>query len=204
MKYAKQTALAFVLSLGIFAGQIAPVAIPVGLGAIVITQTACPSSQSIAQIAGEVYKYSNAAIVIFESNGQSTTRLIQVRDMAGKVRDAFNAGDNTSAVDYARQLIMLFNLLTDDAKAIQNPTTRTIILVALFIVNEKLTDLANKVAAVPETVKVAASRRNSSAVNTIEAFRAKKNWRCRSSQTGQFAKMEYCKAHPDVSVIEIY
>jgi hypothetical protein len=192
-----------VLSFVLVAGQtllpLAPVAL---LGTAVVTQTACPKADSVAKLAGEVDEALGEVIPIFQANGLSVAKLQEARTYAAKVKSAFEAGEITNAVQFTSTLISFFQTIVAEASSIGNSTTRTIVLVGLAVGNIALKRLANKLA--DEAPVVRGPMRGAGPVRTIEEFRKKPNWRCRDSITGQFRKMEVCKANPSTTTVETY
>jgi hypothetical protein len=167
--------------------------------------SSCPASSTIGKVAGEVQDtIANDAIPIFRANGISTVKLEEARDIAGKVKSAFDGGDAVNGVEWAGKLVDAFELIVIDANSIQNPTTRTIVLVAMVGVRHALKALADKIAAQAPAVAASGGMRSARPAQSIESLRAKPEWRCRNSVTGRFEKMQVCKDHPDQAQVETH
>ena len=180
----------------VFTLALAPLA---GLSVLVVTQTACPKSTSLASISGRVERGLNAAIPIFQQNGQNAASLIQARDLAHRAKLAFEASNGVEGAELVARLITVFegDILAQIAR-IPNAITRTILLVALTVTNDQLHELVDRLEkAAPKQAGIKAE-----SVDVVKSFQAKKKWRCRDSQTGNIVGMGYCKAHPEAAAVE--
>jgi hypothetical protein len=149
---------------------------------------------------------------IFAANGLSTARFDTAINIGNAAAAALDAGA-TDALDQAANFIDAFEAIAEDASTIKDPTTRTIVLVAMAVGSEalhELADLMSKDSATASTSKqpvkamAVAAAVQSDGGQRIAAFAAKPHWRCRDSVTGQFAQMSACKEHPDTTTVERY
>lgn len=189
--------------------SIAPVAL---LGSMVLTQTACPQMQTLTSISHRVVKEVDAALPILRSNNVDVAILLQVRDKAAKAEEAFKRSDGIAGAELVGQLIDIFeNDLLAQINRIQNSTTRTVVLVGLYLVNNRLHDLSDKLAEAAPTVPASRSRSatpTAAATRAIATLRTRKRWSCRASgplekyKGGQYVPMEFCKKYPDSTQVE--
>jgi hypothetical protein len=195
---------ASLLSLSMVAGQVLPVAAPAALlGGIVISQTACPLEGTLSEKAGKVSRRIESAIKIFKTNNLATDKLERAKDLSDKVRDGFKNGEPGNALEWLRQLIDIFeNEILTAIEKIKDPLIRTLAMVALHEVNNHLRDLADKADTAPAIAKTQSRARAPRAVDTIERFKKKPNWKCRNSITGRYASMDYCREFPATSTVE--
>jgi hypothetical protein len=180
------------------------------VAAVVLTQTACPK-QSVEEIKTEAGKIAkevvggiNDTIPIFKANGLDITQLVRARDYGQQLITALETTDGSGSGPLLTSLINTFSGIVASTDVISNPRTRTIILMSLAVANIALRRLADKL----DDIFVSSGGGQGAAagmshdVRVARAFKRRPVWRCRNSQTGQYAKMEFCKAHPDVSQIE--
>lgn len=198
----KRILSALVLSATLAFSSVPPaVYIGAGVSAIVVTQTACPQSKTLADYSHKVVRGLNVAIPIFESNGQDTALLIKARDLAFKAEMAFQKSNNVSGAATIADLVAVFDVeIMAQVNRITNPTVRTIVLVGLAVANDQLHELLDKLDEMSASVAPSEIKgMNRSAVST---FKNKKRWQCRNSATGRFEKMDFCKEHPATSEVE--
>lgn len=187
--------LSTALSLGT---PVAPVIPLVALTSTVVITQGCDKESALknSRRANSVLR---EVVPIFQANGLSTVRLQEAITLSDRLIVALETGGTGSdPVALVSALISTFNaLVSEDVLKIQNPQTKTIILVSLAIANIALREIANALA--EEAPPTARSSRDA---NVIESFRASPKWRCRDSVSGQFRKMDYCKANPSTSTVE--
>lgn len=164
--------------------------------ALSLLSTACPKKDNLVFWGEQVVGAATDAIPILTAAGVSTVKAEQFRDYGNKLVLAIKANDGT-ALGYAASCIDLLEQVANDAKLITDPARRTTVLVILAVAEVALHHIANALPA-PQAGRMSAGR----SATTIQNFKAKKAWRCRSSQTGRYAKMDYCRAHPDVTTVE--
>jgi hypothetical protein len=144
------------------------------------------------------------ARAIFIGNGVSTKKLDLAIQTGEVALAAFDAG-GTNTVELIANFITVFESVVSDASLISNPQTRTKILVMLSIADVALHTVAeilkNEEPKPSNAVFRGAVSRDSR--DAILAFDKKPKFRCRSSVSGRFVKMEVCKAHPDITVVEV-
>lgn len=197
----KRTLSALVLGAALAFSSVPPaVYLGVGVSAIVVSQTACPQSKTLADYSHKVVRGLNVAIPIFESNGQDTALLIKARDLAFKAEMAFQKNNNASGAATITDLVAVFDIeIMAQVNRITNPTVRTIVLVGLAVANDQLHELLDKLDEMSANAPSEIKGMNKSAVS---AFKNKGRWKCRNSENGQYASMSYCKEHPATSEVE--
>ena len=173
--------------------------------AVVLTQTACPNNQSIEQIktdAGKIAKQVvgglNDTIPIFQANGLDASQLIRARDYGNQLISKLESTDGENSGPLLTSLINTFSGIVAQTEIIRDPKVRTIVLVSLAVANIALRRLADKL----DDAEAVVGRGASPDLTTARAFKARKPWRCRNSQTGRYATMDFCKGHPDISQVE--
>jgi hypothetical protein len=95
----------------------------------------------------------------------------------------------------ARGVITAFQDVVAQTNLIKDQQKKVVVLAILGIANIALHHIADAV--LTPTSGVALDP-------VVGKFKAAKPWRCRSSQTGKFEKMSFCKNNPAVSVVEAY
>lgn len=173
--------------------------------ALPLTQTAC-SPTEMAKQARRVSSGLKKALPYIEKYGISTTRITIGIDVADRLVIAPEKNDSAGALELTETLINEFNAIIDeDVIKIPDGKTRTIVLVGLEVANAALHFLADGISAEAAKVPVGDARSGAARqLGTVQQFRRKSSWRCRSSQSGRFMKMDYCKMHPDVSQIDTF
>jgi len=138
-----------------------------------------------------------AAVPLLQAEGVDTKLATDVLDLARKFKT-----DPTAATLEA--CTIAFDKLTARAQQIANPTKRTAVLVALVAANITLQKLAQKYLTLstrhPSDTRLGGA--NTRVALSKVAHRAA--WRCRDASGGQYRDMEFCKAHPDTSVVETH
>jgi hypothetical protein len=194
------------------------VVLSIVLSSLVITQTACPGSAE-KPTRDEIYSWATEAVgiareivPIFESAGYSSHYVGEAIGAGDLLVTALNAHKDADALEQAAAMIDATNGIISDVINIQDQTKRTLILatlagarIALRHISEKLKDVEDSGAVVAGGGGMKGARRGgNTALAKVRAFRTSKNFRCRSSQSGRWVEMSYCKAHPDVSQVETY
>lgn len=141
---------------------------------------------------------------IFSANGLPVVNLQKVVAAGRAAQRAFESGAS-NALDLLSAFISSYeDWIASDVDLIKDQRTRTIVLVALSVGNIALHALVDMLdQGTPATIRTAAMP-SSNTLATLENFRAKPRWRCRSSISGRFEKMDYCKANPATSQVEHY
>lgn len=144
-----------------------------------------------------VIKYTQRALPLLSAAGVSLANAQQVIDLSKQFQTNPQAA-TLSAITLA------FDRLVAEAQGIPEQGKRTAVLVALVAANIALQELADKylarVAANPNDPRLGAPQ-----VRATLRHRAQREpWACRNAQTGKFEKMEFCKAHPERSVVETH
>lgn len=203
----------FTLSIVVFFAPVAPIAPVVLLGGVVITQTACPGDK---EPRDKIYSWATEAVAIareivplFESAGHSSPFVTQAITAGDLLVTALNEHRDGDALEQAAAFIDATDGIVRDVLKIQDPGKRTLILATLAGARIALRHISEQLKEVEESGVVVSdgprrSTRPNAALAKVRAFRTSKNFRCRSSQTGRFQSMSYCKAHPDVSQVETY
>lgn len=106
-----------------------------------------------------------------------------------------NSG-NGDPKQLAESLITAVEAVVQQTNVITNQHKKVVILAILGLVNIALHHIADNVTSTPTGAFAAGP--------AVLKFKARPVWKCRSAQTGHYEKMEFCKAHPDVSVVEMY
>ncbi len=120
-------------------------------------------------------------------------------DIATQIaRDLLAATQNSNETEAARLVVALVPAFTSIAGEF---TGNTKILAILALGQIGLRFYANHYM---NAVRTGGGQGASAGNSRVRAFARAKNWRCRSSQNGRFQKMEFCRAHPDVSQVETY
>ena len=144
----------------------------------------------------------NEVLPMFESAGIGSAKVREAVEIGNRLVAAFDANRNAEAVILTSSLITAFEGIVIDTTRISDPTRRTIILVSLAAGNIALHHIADELA--KNAPVVSGGMRGAPAVSKVAVFKAKKSWRCRSSQTGRFEKMEQCRKFPATTVVETY
>lgn len=191
---------AFVLAVTLMA---APYLSLVGIGALVLTQTACPWSKT------DMVTWSNRAVnglekalPLLRNAGINVAKVEEAIGIGRQLAAAFEANNNESAIGLTSSLITAFGGIVTETQRITNPATRTLILAGLAIVDLALHEISDSLA--QHEAKLSAGRRSAPAVRKISQYRAKKRWACRNSGTGRFEKMEFCEKNPATSTVETF
>lgn len=183
MRYARRTSLSFLLALSLL-----------GFG----FDNGC-SSTSLASYANRVVESVQDVLPIIKS-GSALAAIQHGRELAS----AFKAKDNALALELTELLINDFARLRIDVQGLPDSRTRTYALALLAAGDVALHFIVDSFPQPTTTDVRKASPVQARQLHTIAVFKAQKHWRCRSSQTGRFEKMEYCVKHPDVSQVETY
>jgi hypothetical protein len=144
------------------------------------------------------------AVLIFETNNLSTGNLKKFISIGKPLVAAFKAGG--TPLGQAAEFIDAWEMILVDVELIQNASTRTIVLVALFVADEAIHDLLDQIE-IP-TFAHALQGTQKDAVEKLKAFKAKPRLRCRASgpiekyKAGQFAPMAICQKYPDQTQVE--
>lgn len=129
------------------------------------------------------------------------TVLQRIEDDSSILAQAFEQHDNTTALEKAAAITRsLEQLIAVDSKLIPQGK-RTLVLALLAAADIAISEIANhtqKEADAP--TKVVLSR--SADAQVMIKYAAKPRLQCRSSITGRFEKMDYCKANPNNSTVE--
>jgi hypothetical protein len=171
------------------------------LMAMLVTQTACPKKGELASYARDVVSALNDTVPILENAGLDAAKLRQAVDIGNRLVSAFESNQSADAISLTSALVTAFEGIVSDTGAIKDPRTRTLVLVALATGNVALHYIANHL---PDNATASGPLKGSSDARNVLQFKKKPRWRCRSSQTGRFEDMGYCKAHPDVSQVETF
>lgn len=166
---------------------------------LALLSTACPKKSDVVFWSEQVVGAAEELLPILRANGRDTLQAERLVFYGKRLVAAVKADDGT-AVSHAEQCIILLQVVANDAQFISNPTTRTLALAILGLINRYLHSIADQLPA------AAVKTRNpppTSSVRAVKVFAAKKVWRCRDSVTGRFAKMEYCKANPATTTVEV-
>lgn len=167
-----------------------------------VYQLACPRTRLV------VYGRTTAdalreTSMILRSAQLSTVRVDQAAEIADRLVAALTAKDNPTAIEQTTLLITAFQGIVIEVNLIRHPATRTMVLVALAVANVALHHIAEALAV--EGAKIpAAARGRVVGTQVVEEFMRRPKWRCRSAKSGRFEKMSFCKANPDLSVVETY
>ena len=192
--------LAVALSFTVFGVPIVPL---LGVGVVIpLTQTACPKpdKDTIVSWGNKAVDGLEKAKPMLVNAGINPTQIDGAITIGRRFLAAAEANDSSSTVGLASSFISAFEGVVADTERITNPTTRTIILVVLTVVNAALHKIADELA--KQEPNLPAGMRGAPPVMKIRQFKAKKQWRCRNSQTGQYATMKFCEQHPDISQVE--
>jgi hypothetical protein len=168
----------------------------IGLAMALIYTTygfAC-SRQSMLGAARDVVSALNDISPLLQQAGVSTAKLTQAISIANQLVTSFENNQDADTVALTSSLITAFNALAAESELITNQHTRTLVIVSLGIANVALHYIANHVE------RTASGRLGANHV--IPRFNKQKVWACRDAQSGQYRKMSYCRAHPDVTVVE--
>lgn len=173
--------------------------VALALALVLVSQTAFTCSRrDMISYAGDVVSALTDALPLLTQGGVQTAKIQQAITIGNQLVTAFRDNQDASALQLTSALITQFQSIADDAGLIPNPMTRTRILVTLALGNVALHYISNHIhSEVPSGVLSA-----SPALVVIRMEARKPIWRCRSSQTGKFSPMSYCKQHPDVSTVE--
>lgn len=164
--------------------------------------TACPKRDQMIGYAEDVVSGLNAALPLFQSLGMNTAKIQQAVGIAGQLVTAFRQHADEDALNLTASLIPVFESIAADANLIQNPATRTKILVALAVAQIALRFIARNITSLPQAAR--ATGGPSGNLARIHSFGSRKAWRCRSSVSGRYEKMEVCKASPETTTVETY
>lgn len=166
------------------------------------TQTAC--DQNIVDNARLIVSVTTEVLPIFASAGVNVAKVQKAVDIANKLVTALEQNNSSDAVKLTAALIPVFQEIVSDASLIQNPRTRTLVLATLAAAQIALRYISQKIQTKATDVGMAPAMGASRDGSVISEFAKKEKWRCRSSVTGKFEKMEVCKAHPDTTTVEGY
>lgn len=103
-----------------------------------------------------------------------------------------NSGGDVKQI--AASLINAVEEVVSQTGVIPDGPRKTLILAFLGIANIALHHIADNV------TETAAGRVAAGPV--VLKFKTKAVWKCRDAKSGQYKKMEFCKANPDISVVE--
>lgn len=174
------------------------------LSTVLLTQTACPAKQSDVVFWGqEISADAHDLIPILQSAGINTGHALQFADYSSKLFAAIKANDGT-AVGYAESAITVLRDVAADVQVIHDPVKRTLALALLGLADRYLHKLADQLgpAAIASTSKIPPAQR-SRAASVLAAYSTHEVWRCRNSITGRFEKLEFCKANPSTTTVEV-
>lgn len=173
--------------------------IAIGLTLVLLSQTAFQCSRrNMVSYAKDIVAGLNQALPILAGAGVATGRIQIAINIGGQLVTAFETNQDADALALTANLITAFEGVANDASLIRDPTTRTRVLAVLALVDLSLHIISNHISS--QITKPMASP----ALLTIRRQAAKPVWRCRSSVTGKFEKMEVCKAQPDKTTVERY
>jgi hypothetical protein len=167
----------------------------------VIFQLACDRKEMVSY-AEDIVAGVNDAIPILSAAGAPTANLQIAANIGSNLVVAFKNNETANAVDLTAALIPAFEAVFSDANLIRDPGQRTIALATLAIARVGLRYISKRM--VEEASKLPQAARSGGKAATITRFAKTKDWHCRDSVSGQFKKMEYCKAHPATSQVETY
>lgn len=159
--------------------------------------TGCPQSEKLAGYASDVVEALNLSLPLLQQAGVNTGKIQTAITIGNQLVTAFKANQKDSAVDLTSKLITAFEGIVTDVNTIpMNQATRTRILVGLAVGQIALRIIArNLQSSAPAGVQD---------VTPISTMAAKKQWRCRSSVSGRFEKMDVCKKSPSTTTVETY
>lgn len=160
---------------------------------LALLNTACPKKTDTIFWTEQVVGAGEEVITILDANGVNTDRAKQFTYYGRQALIAIKADDGT-ALGHVEQCITLLTAVANDAKVIKDRVKRTLALAILGIANRYLHNLADQL---PKGITTASAR-------AVGNFAKQKKWRCRDSVSGQFRKMEYCKANPATTTVETY
>lgn len=167
------------------------------MAVMVCALTGCPESKKLAPFAEDVVEGLSLSLPLLEQAGVDVAKVRTAIDLGRKLVIALKSEGGGDPVNLVDQLIGKFDLIVGEVNKLPiSQANRTKILVGLAVSQIALRIIARNIEAkAPEGVQE---------VSNIKVFAAKPKWRCRSSQTGRFAEMKFCREHPDVSVVETY
>lgn len=139
---------------------------------------------------------------ILTANNIPTSKLDLAITAGEAAQRAFESGAANS-IDLASAFITAFEGVVADVEVIKDEQLRKYLTIGLLVGNIALHALADLLAKEEGSNPLAARTvRASSNVAAIAAFKRQRVWKCRNAITGRYAKAEFCKAHPDTSVVE--
>lgn len=193
---------------------------------LTLSQTACPGDggkEPPPPTREDVLRYSRLTadglkdvVRILHTNNIQSKGFDKAVDLADKGVAAFEQHRDADGLALTAALIDVFeNEVVADVDLIKNQTTRTVVMVAVAVARVALTQLSaaiDKVITVAEVYRISipgvtafqssdAQTKAEAAKAKIKAFKKKKQWRCKNAVTGRFEKMDFCKAHPETSVV---
>lgn len=165
--------------------------------ALLLTQLACPEGKKLAPYAEDIVESLNASLPLLAPYPELSVRVVNAVTIGRQLVTALKSEGGGDAGNLVDSLITHFDQIVSQVNSLPIPQERKnqILLgligarIALGVISRNIAEKA------PEGVQQ---------VSKVREFSKRKLWRCRSSQTGRFAEMSFCKAHPDVSVIETY
>lgn len=131
--------------------------------------------------------------------------LVQVGLPDGKIKTAIEYGtklitaletNSTDTKPLAEKLVAAFEEVVTQTNLIQDQKKKTLILAILGLTNIALHHVLDNITSTPTGAQGAGP--------ALMKFKAKPVWKCRNAQSGRYEKMEFCKAHPDVTVVETH
>jgi len=176
--------------------------IPILITAMLLTQTACPSKQSMLSWSEKAVSGLTKALPMLENAGVNGAKIREAVQIGNQLVAAFKANDNESALGLTSTFITAFEGIVTDTERVSNPATRTTILVVLSIVDLAIRYIADELA--EDVPRMSPGLRGAPGVAKLARYREKKKWRCRNASSGRFEKMDFCRQNPASSVVETY
>lgn len=162
------------------------------LATLLVLNTACPKKATVVSIAEDVVAAAEEFLPVAESAGVPTGNIKTFLKFSKLGLAAIKTDDGTALGHYEVAFTAL-RAVVGDVAVIKDPLKRTLALALVGIIDRTLHKLVDQLP--PSTPGLTGS--------SITEFRKHKVWRCRSSVTGQFKKLEFCKANPATTTVEV-
>ncbi len=176
------------------------------LVAMVLSQTACPQGQKLAPYAEDFVESLSLSLPLLAPYPEIAQKAATTVNIGRQLVTALKSENGGDAGNIVESLISHFDQIVMEVNTLPvSQERKNQILLGLVGARIALGIIARNItkevvaAAGPQPKRSTAVR-----ISRIQEFSKRKNWRCRSSQSGRFAPMSFCKAHPDVSVVETY
>lgn len=132
------------------------------------------------------------------------TSLKRVRDDSRAAAAAEAAGDNTTALDKAASVTRIIEALIDIDTKLLPAGKQTLVRALLAVADLAIREIVDHLQSMSKAMRVVVSRGANRSAQVMQDYAKKARLQCRSSVSGKFEKMSFCKSNPTTSTVERY